>query len=727
MEIPWEARIVRDPKFNPQSTTQGLLPLARFLWDYSTAEGVKASHKAAFQSGKEKLTGLFSTWQASPKFAHSTLGDSNGLRLVHVSVKDSTLYCSLQTYPAPEIPPYVCLSYVWADFGPMWNRGRDFRETELEVPRFSYADTIDIVVNDRRLSIGANLHAALLGLEKHLNGRPIWIDAICINQADQDEKAVQVARMGEIYSAAEKVFIWLGRKHTERNASINILRVWPAFPADPDDANIVFHGKKYKTAKAFFDATSTGSELLSWFSLLRTVTESWWSRVWTVQEFILSRDYAFFYNGEEIPVSEFKKAMDWTYFVAGHFSPKMIPHWVTFQPSIFDLKRHEAKLNLLDVALLGATRMAGDPRDKVWAFLGITEPASIGKTPLKPDYGNRNLGDFYLDIAQRLVQGDAGLLILSLINHPLPRESYTFKSAKPLGNQLLDKYKARKRLPSQDPSWAPPKEDLFDESLQPDWSGKTVGYPSWVPKMASAVAIEPLFLREMKAQKARGKPLHDSSWRIFHPASKVHSEYSLSRDGKALSLSARVLDTITEAIPLPKNEQVEKPFYKTLRSWYPGKTRLADIPYPSQPSGTVPDALWRTLLMNIWLTTHPAPEGCGKHFANYLARISDSPSDVKHDIGLQRNPDPKEGDIFATAMDESGLDRMLFKTEVGYLGLGPARTLVGDTAVLVAGAHVPFVLRRGIPGWMLVGEAYVHGVMYGEAAHEASFQNINVV
>ncbi|KAF5541072.1 heterokaryon incompatibility het-6 [Fusarium mexicanum] len=725
MDIPFEARIPRDPKFKAENSSDAFLALAKWAVDYSTAEGVKAGYKAAFQSGQERLSGFFSSIQGSSskapdlpteKLVHSPLEDTKGIRLIQVDVNESILSLTMNTYSASEIPPYVCLSYVWVDFGPMWNRGRDFRESELEVPHFSHDDKVDISINGRRVPIGANLHAALLGLHKYLNGRPIWTDAVCINQDDPAEKTVQVARMDEIYSAAEKVFIWLGRKHTERTAAMSILKAWPAFPEDPNHADIQFHGKKYTTAKGFFDATSTGSELISWLSLLRMVSESWWSRVWTVQEFILAKEYAFYYNGEEVPVSELKKAMDWTYFVASYFSPKMVPHWVTFQPSIFELKKAGQKLHLLDVTMLGGTRMAGDPRDKVWAFLGIIDPATLGQTPLKPDYSNRNMGDFYLDIAQRLINGDAGLLVLSLVNHPLPRESYKFESKKPIGNRLLDRHKAKKRFPKKEPDWAPLQEDIFDGALQPNWSGKGVGYPSWVPKMASAVATEPLFLKEMKAQKARGRLLYDHSWRVFHAASSVKGGYSLSGNGRTLSVSAFVLDRITKVVPLPKKKEEEKAFYKSLRSWYPGKTRLADIAYPPNPSTTVPEALWRTLLTDIWLTTHPAPDACSGHFANYLARISDFASDAKRDLRSKQRPDPAEGDIFAIAVDDAGTDRVLYLTEKGYLGLGPARTEVGDDVSLIAGAHVPFVLRKGNQGWILVGETYVHGVMYGEAA-----------
>ncbi|KAM5349001.1 hypothetical protein ACJ41O_008824 [Fusarium nematophilum] len=728
MEIPWEARIARDPKFKPQNDTEGLAPVARFLKDYVTAEGVKAGHKAVVQSGKEKLSGLLALQGSSgpqeaipsEEFVHSPLRDPKGIRLLHFD-SSSTLRYSVKSYTSYEIPPYVCLSYVWADYGPLMNRGRDFRESELEAPHFSHADNAKIIVNDCGFTVGANLHAALLGLREHLNGRPIWVDAICINQKDADEKTTQVARMGEIYSAAEKVLIWLGRRHLRRDSAIRLLRVWPDFPSDPDRANIEFHGKKYTTAKDFFNATSTGSELISWIYLLMLVTESWWSRVWTVQEFILSKDYTFFYDGQEIPAKDFKKAMAWTYFTADHCSSKLIPSWVTFQPSIFDLKSTGTKLQLIDTALLGATRMAGDPRDKVWAFLGITDQTSL-QPPLEPNYKNRSMGDFYLDIAQRLLQ-TTGLLVLSLVNHPLPKESYVFKSQKPIGNRLLDRHKAKKRFPKQNPDWAPPEEDVFDVALQPDWKGKGGGYPSWVPKLASTVAVEPVFLREMRTQKARGRALHDPSWRVFHAASKVKGGFSLSGDGRVLSLNIHVLDTIKARIPLPKASEAEKAFYKEVRSWYP-KTRLADIPYPSQPTTTVPSALCRTLLMNIWLTTHPAPDGCDAHFANYLARIS-SPSDAKHDLRLKNKPKVEEGDIFATAMDDA-IDRVLFITERGYLGLGPGRTGVGDAVALAAGALVPFVLRKGVKGWVLVGEGYVHGVMYGEAC-EGSFEKADVV
>jgi len=61
------------------------------------------------------------------------------------------------------------------------------------------------------------------------------------------------------------------------------------------------------------------------------------------------------------------------------------------------------------------------------------------------------------------------------------------------------------------------------------------------------------------------------------------------------------------------------------------------------------------------------------------------------------------------------LHRRMFLTEKGYLGVGPTAVKAGDEVVIVPGAAVPFVLRKHGNIRLLVGEAYVHGIMDGEA------------
>ena len=67
-------------------------------------------------------------------------------------------------------------------------------------------------------------------------------------------------------------------------------------------------------------------------------------------------------------------------------------------------------------------------------------------------------------------------------------------------------------------------------------------------------------------------------------------------------------------------------------------------------------------------------------------------------------------------------DRMVFKmgrrmarTSKGYIGLVPATSRPGDCVWLFEGGNVPFVLREDGKSTRLIGDAYVHGVMRGEA------------
>ena len=69
------------------------------------------------------------------------------------------------------------------------------------------------------VEIGGELHSALKGLrrfwtstrsQKDRNGYTIWIDALCINQNDIEERNKQVSKMGHVYQRAQAVRIWLG-------------------------------------------------------------------------------------------------------------------------------------------------------------------------------------------------------------------------------------------------------------------------------------------------------------------------------------------------------------------------------------------------------------------------------------------------------------------------------------------------------------------------------------
>jgi hypothetical protein len=70
-----------------------------------------------------------------------------------------------------------------------------------------------------------------------------------------------------------------------------------------------------------------------------------------------------------------------------------------------------------------------------------------------------------------------------------------------------------------------------------------------------------------------------------------------------------------------------------------------------------------------------------------------------------------------------GGSRRPFLSKRGYVGLGPISTQTGDLICILAGAKFPYILRkcsRTCGSFELVGEGYVHGIMYGEAMQQSA-------
>ncbi|KAF2108148.1 HET-domain-containing protein [Lophiotrema nucula] len=94
-------------------------------------------------------------------------------------------------------------------------------ETELSYEALSWtwgdpAPTDDLIVDDLyNIKISANLRDALLQLRLHTRPRRMWVDAVCINQPDEVEKAGQIPQRANIYRGAYSVLVWLGNHEAE--------------------------------------------------------------------------------------------------------------------------------------------------------------------------------------------------------------------------------------------------------------------------------------------------------------------------------------------------------------------------------------------------------------------------------------------------------------------------------------------------------------------------------
>lgn len=129
---------------------------------------------------------------SNSRFIYPTLDkEERQIRVVTVDHVDATgtLNCTLRTISLNSPPVYVALSYVWG--------------TEP-------AKNI-IYVNKQEFKVRDNLYSFLttIAVEKFLSD-PIFVDAICINQANVSERNNQVSLMREVYFCGSKVIAWLG-------------------------------------------------------------------------------------------------------------------------------------------------------------------------------------------------------------------------------------------------------------------------------------------------------------------------------------------------------------------------------------------------------------------------------------------------------------------------------------------------------------------------------------
>ncbi|KAM0417359.1 hypothetical protein ACHAPT_012675 [Fusarium lateritium] len=102
------------------------------------------------------------------------------------------------------------------------------------------------------LAIGQNLTSALRHLRYEKTGRTLWVDAVCINQSDLEERAAQVLRMADIYSTSW-VIAWLGPASRSSGPGFGVLQyvgeqvVWTVdggwFPAPRATEKEFFHSK----------------------------------------------------------------------------------------------------------------------------------------------------------------------------------------------------------------------------------------------------------------------------------------------------------------------------------------------------------------------------------------------------------------------------------------------------------------------------------------------------
>jgi hypothetical protein len=541
---------------------------------------------------------------------------------------------------------YNAISYAWGD------------------PTLKYK----IECEKDELNVTENVRELLDHIRDPNEDRVIWVDAICIDQQNFEERSQQVRLMGQIYSSAESVNIWLGPEKDDSGLLEEFI---------PRLADVFWRSRRAQlfTDEVLFQKTKTHRTSPEWVALKRLFGRPWFNRTWIVQEFVASPQHTFlcgkFHISAELLVLVAKELrhlyLNGNDFVRHHgFDFAVISKFLRMA-RIWKLRMsgEETDFSLLTYSFWSSK--TSDPKDKIFSMLGLDNGIAIR---IAPDYRDSIQTVYTKATQESLLSGNAfGILSLAGIGN----------------HRVLD------------------------------------NLPSWVPDFSSTETPAPpfeLFIYDGCVQWG--------SYNI-HIFKETLSPFLF--EGKEFTLDAINFDTIKRlgtVLNIDNNRNLKEWTYEAeslfltsnyyLSNEFPNwdilwRSLIADRTYEytsyiraPQIYGSYYEALRKQLEMK---TTDKQRFTQGRYI---LESIGAAGRQITEEMRATR---------FVFALWQSAHGRRYCMTGKGDVALVPKYAAVGDEICNLAGCIAPFVVRS-FPGagsgkkiYELVGECYVHGVMRG--------------
>ncbi len=269
-------------------------------------------------------------------------------------------------YQLPEIcpsgqPEYEALSYVW---GAPDNRHYIVVDSGV-APEKDHG--LSVTKKWAKLSIQVNLMAALRHLRQPSTSRTLWIDAICINQEDNDEKAIQIQQMPNIYQSARRVVIWLGPAANDSQLALRTLQYLSLQYEGTMDGRR-FCSPDFTECGWFHRDHKLPYDEPTWTAIHYLLLRAWFTRLWVVQEAVLANRMATVQCGNvTILLSELRRAVQC--LSSSHQLPS---------PALSKLLLESMNIlgirlgNILDEILMNTRhRGCSVPKDRIYAILGL--------------------------------------------------------------------------------------------------------------------------------------------------------------------------------------------------------------------------------------------------------------------------------------------------------------------------------------------------------------------
>lgn len=257
----------------------------------------------------------------------------------------------------------------------------------------SHPNTFPISCNGHQICVHHNLYTALPFLarryEDHTSAAtPYWIDAVCINQADDEEKVSQIRLMNTIYRRAGRVLVWLGLalKPEQQDIIPRAIELMPLLIKE-------YARFRQSSLKHNFEVDRELSHFGrdGWEAILHLLTNTYFRRVWMVQEVALAKDILFLCGNHEIHPQLMEKVVfdswqirNWVIYDltnGGRMRVQAQSHDDSVVFAIRDIVQDDSKTNHMErnahqtirIANLLDNQTCFAPQDRVLGILGMVE------------------------------------------------------------------------------------------------------------------------------------------------------------------------------------------------------------------------------------------------------------------------------------------------------------------------------------------------------------------
>jgi len=753
----WRNAALRYQTSTIQLRTNSLTKHAAFRRRYATGLAPQSKPKQrAKLTGEERLfwgaAALILTlalsqlggWPDWGTYRYKAITQKNGIRVLILRPgKDKDpIDCGLREVSLDSNPTFDALSYVWGD-------------STIRKP---------IKCGGKHISVTVNLYAALDALRHPTDPRVLWVDALCINQEDLDERSAQIPLMSRIYRQADRVLVWLGYSTPRLERAFDTLEQLHAYliaNAEHYEDNALDFQRSRRKGKAEREQTRKLSteqvmELRNydWDAVRALLSNPWFVRMWTLQECVLAKRPVFVCGQREMPFNLFYQPVTEILsqgliqeLVLSHFDSDLSTMAGYYRIALSLLGFMAGGLPLLALVKHCSTRMSTDPRDKIYAVLGLASDVNLNDWELKADY-SASVEEVYRRFAHWCMVRNKNLEILSY-------------ARKEDSKNMLD-------TPSWVADWSSSQVSnmmsLSQNTSICQASGQTVPCISVSPDRPDTLIVKGLCIDQAGELAVSYSNLTEAE--LFRSViERLHLGLQLETDTRDLreAIVTRQLMALRDCTfdqarqmldALELLDRYRQPHITAQDvveiTWIEGCKEIA-FSGASNIKSEKDDAFWRTMICNHRLGQAPAPSSFARDFEKRLQTLDELKKGTRRSNPgnnmmerMRRDPienplHPEQPERPSLALQVTGSDseplpeysreeteiktlweqngaRSLCVTSRGRLGWVPDSAQKGDIICIFYGANVPFLLRPNGDGrYKLLGEAYIHGMMNGEA------------